>query len=309
MRHLVILNPAAGQGRAAKAEPRVRQLLDRSRIDYELRRSEGPMHAAEIAANAASDGFDVVVGAGGDGTCNEIVNGLMSIDPGTTRPAVGVLSIGRGNDFAYGVGIPQELDGAVRTLSVGFRRTVDLGRLSGCGDVDPRYFCNGLGIGFDAIVALEASRMRAVGGFLGYVLAALKTIVAFPQPPRVTLRYQGNETARDAMQISIMSGKRMGGAFYMAPRSQPDDGELDLTLASKVGRAEMVRLFLRFLKGTQESHPAITMARAARFEINAIEGPLLVHADGEPICTDGRVVVAEDVPQAIEVVCSQRSSP
>lgn len=305
--HLVILNPTAGKGTASEKEPRLRRLLDKQQIEYELVHTEGPMHAAELVREA-SRGFDVVVAAGGDGTCNEIVNGLMTIEDRTDRPALGVLCIGRGNDFAHAAGIPHSLEPGIRALAAGNRRLLDVGRLSGCGPRDPRYFCNGLGIGFDTIVGLEAERMKRVGGFLGYVLGALKTIARFPEAPFVRLQSKELSLQQEATQISIMIGMRMGGAFLMCPRSLPDDGALDLCVAGRVSRLRMVQLFFKFLKGTQEGQPEVATGRATRFEVEAERGALLVHADGETICIDGSRLVAECVPGALQVVTAAEPS-
>lgn len=302
MRHLVILNPAAGKGSAGEHEPIVRRLLDESGLDYRLEHTEGPMHAARFAREAVDRGYDVVVAAGGDGTCNEIVNGLMELPNPAERPALGVLCIGRGNDFAFGAGIPHDLEEGVRTLAAGRRRRLDVGRLNGCGVLDPRYFCNGIGVGFDTIVGLEAAKMKHVGSFIGYILGALKTILTFPEPPTVRLTYDGTELNQQATQISIMVGRRMGGAFYMCPHSLSDDGELDLCVAGRVGRATMVSLFLKFLKGTQEESPDIATGRSKDFDLAAVEGKLLVHADGETICTEGAHLSVECIPKAVEVV-------
>lgn len=298
MHHLVILNPAAGNGVAGTRESLLRRLLDRHRIAYDLVRTDGPMHAARLAREA--DPAGVVVAAGGDGTCNEIINGLMEIRG--PRPAVGVLCTGRGNDFAFAAGIPLDIEEGVRSLAAGRRRLLDVGRLSGCGSVDPRYFCNGLGIGFDAIVSLEAAKMKRIRGFIGYILSALKTIVLFPEAPRVRVRFADLERRQHATQISLMIGPRMGGAFFMSPGSLPDDGQIDLCLAGRVGRSRMIRLFFKFLKGTQVGEAGIETARGERFEVTAEEGALFVHADGEAICSDARSLVAECMPQAIEVV-------
>jgi YegS/Rv2252/BmrU family lipid kinase len=260
------------------------------------------MHAARLVQKAPTEGFDVVVAAGGDGTCNEIVNGLMGLPDAAPRPALGVLCIGRGNDFAFGAGIPHPLEEGVRVLAAGKRRRLDVGKLTGCGEIDPRFFCNGIGVGFDTIVGLEAAKMKHVGSFVGYILGALKTIITFPEAPTVRLAYGSNELNEQAIQISIMVGRRMGGAFYMCPHSISDDGELDFCMAGRVGRGKMVGLFLKFLKGTQEESPDITSGRSTSFDLTAVEGPLLVHADGETICTEGKRLSVECVPKALEVV-------
>jgi len=112
------------------------------------------------------------------------------------------------------------------------------------------------------------------------------------------------ELCQQAIQISIMIGRRMGGTFFMCSSSLPDDGKLDLCVAGRVGRTRTVRLFFKFLKGTQEGSADIVTSRSAQFEVAAERGALLVHSDGETICIDGSSLVAECVPNAIQVVTS-----
>ncbi|HUT21712.1 MAG TPA: acylglycerol kinase family protein, partial [Anaerolineae bacterium] len=109
-RYKIIANPAAGGGAGARAIPRIERLLDEHGLDFDVVRTERPWHAAELAKEAAVAGCDVVVAAGGDGTANEVLNGLMEAKlAGKHSFAMGILSVGRGNDFAHGVGVPYEL--------------------------------------------------------------------------------------------------------------------------------------------------------------------------------------------------------
>src|SRR5512147_2495096 len=105
-RHVVVLNPTAGKGKAADRIPEIDALLRERGLDFDIRVTQGVWHAAELARDASREGYGVVVAAGGDGTVNEVVNGLMlSRDRGDRLPSMGVLSIGRGNDFSYGADV------------------------------------------------------------------------------------------------------------------------------------------------------------------------------------------------------------
>lgn len=303
--HLVILNPIAGKGKAAERRPEIEALFAARKIQYEVRLTTGVWHAAELARDAAREGFDVVVAAGGDGTVNEVINGLMlSHGRGESIPAMAVLSVGRGNDFSYGADVPADLAVCVDLIAAGAARPMDVGLVAGGDYPEGRYFGNGIGVGFDTIVGLEAAKMKRVHGFMAYVLGAVKTFVMYPAAPAVSLVHDSGEIVQKSHQISIMNGKRMGGTFFMAPHASNHDGLFDLCMAEELRRGEMVGLILRYTKGTQAESPKIKTTRSSRYEITAPEGGLVVHADGETICTDGRSLAVECLPGRIRMICA-----
>jgi diacylglycerol kinase family enzyme len=216
-------------------------------------------------------------------------------------PVLGILAIGRGNDFAFGAGIPSDLSGCVDLLADAEPKPLDIGRVVGGDYPAGRYFGNGIGIGFDTIVGLEAARMKRIHGFMAYVLGALKTLAVYPEAPAVRLSFNETVIERKSHQISIMNGKRMGGTFFMAPWAIDDDGLLDLCMADRMTRRQMIGLMIRYTKGTQEDHPLVTTARAPRYEIEATEGGLVVHADGETICINGSSISVECIPHALRI--------
>ena len=308
-RHLLIYNPTAGQGKAAERIPETEALLKMKGIEYELRVTQAVWHAAELARDAGRAGFDVVVAAGGDGTVNETVNGLMlARERGEKPPALGVLSVGRGNDFSYGADVPGDLAGCVDVLAEGRLRPMDVGRVSGGDYPQGRYFANGIGIGFDTIVGLEAAKLKRVHGFMAYVIGALRTFVMYPEAPVLRIAHDGGMIEGPSHQMSIMNGKRMGGTFFMAPKSVNNDGLFDFCMAGLLTRRDMAGLIVRYTKGSQEGHPKIRTGRSSRFAITALSGALVVHADGETICTDGETLLVECIPSAISIVCQTEGS-
>jgi YegS/Rv2252/BmrU family lipid kinase len=263
-----------------------------------------PWHAAELAREASTDGYDVVVAAGGDGTANEVLNGLMEAKQvGAHAPALGVLSIGRGNDFAHGVGVPKDLEQACRVLVDGHRRVIDVGRVVGGIFPQGRYFGNCVGVGFDAIGTIEAAKLPRLGGFLSYLIAVLKTIFLYYKAPVSTVEYDGRTLTQPSLMISIMNGRRLGGGFMMAPEAEPDDGLFDLCIAHEVSRARMFSLIPDFLRGTQATQEPITTGRAAQVSIRVVEGALPAQTDGEILCIEGQHLEIELLPRQIDVIC------
>jgi diacylglycerol kinase (ATP) len=303
-RHLVVLNPVAGKGKAAERIPEIEALLESRLVDYDLEVTKGVWHAAELAREAGGKGYAVVVAAGGDGTANEVLNGLMlAFERGEKPPIMGVLSVGRGNDFAYGAGIPSELGPCVDVLAEGFELPMDVGRLAGGDYPEGRYFGNGIGVGFDTIVGLEAAKLRYVRGFMAYVIGALKTLALFPEAPEIRVEHDGGTIEQASHQISIMNGRRMGGVFFMAPGATNRDGLLDFCMAGRLTRRDMLALIARYVKGSQAGHPKIKTGRSTRYAITAKGGGLVVHADGETICTNGESLLVECHGSRIRVVC------
>ncbi len=303
-RYKIILNPTAGKGAAGERIPEVNTLLRQQGLDYEIFLTQRVWHAAELARDAKSEGFDVVVSAGGDGTVNEIINGLMiAKERGEALPAMGCLSLGRGNDFSYGADIPGNLAPGVEVLARDQRRPMDVGRITGGNFPQGRYFGNGIGAGFDTIVGLEAAKMKHVHGFMAYVFGALKTFILYPNAPDIILTHDKGVFTQPSHQISIMNGKRMGGTFFMAPDAKNYDGLLDLCLASRLTRRAMITLMGHYMKGTQALHPSIQIERSATYQISAPHGGLVVHADGETICTDGYSLLVECLASQIQMIC------
>lgn len=305
----LIVNPTAGREAGEQAIPQIANLLNGYGLDFDLVRTEAPWHAADLAQEAVAAGYDGVVAVGGDGTANEVLNGLMRAkQAGAGTCPMGILCVGRGNDFAYGMGIPTDLETGCLVLAQGHRRTMDIGRVVGGLYPEGRYFGNGVGIGFDAVVGFEAVKMTRLHGFPSYLVAVLKTVFLYYQAPLVTIEYDGQAAENLAskqysLMISIMNGRRMGGGFMMAPQGQPDDGLFDLCIARQVSRARIFGLIPHFLRGTQATQEPIQTGRTRRVVVTAVEGVLPAHADGETLCADGRRLELELLPRQIEIIC------
>ncbi len=297
----VILNPVAGRGYGAKVEPELRRLLQAEGLDFDLVRTARPWHAAELAEQAIGDGFETIVAAGGDGTTNEVVNGLMAASENGASATLGIVPIGSGSDFANTVGVPPDLQGACRRLAHGQTRTVDVGRVTLPGQA-PRYFDNTVNVGFGGAVTLEARKVKWLRGIALYLPVVLKVVFLYYKAPPVTIEYDGQELALPAVMICVANGPREGGGFYVAPQAQPDDGLFDLCIVREVGRLAMLGLVPHFMKGTHVGREPITMARARRVTISSPDD-LVAHMDGEVLCTDGHRIEFEILPLRLRVRC------
>ncbi len=302
-RYKIIVNPVSGRGAGAAAFPVVRNRLGELGLDFEMCQTESPGHAIQLSEQAARDGCDVVVAVGGDGTANEVLNGLVRARlSGGSQAVLGVINVGRGNDFGFGVGIPHDMEPACRSLAQDQRRWMDVGCVRGGDYPLGRYFGNGVGIGFDAVVGFEALKLKRLHGFPSYIVAALKTIFLYFHAPTLQIEFNDQALLQRSLMVSIMNGRRMGGGFMMAPQGKTDDGLFDLCIAGQVSRVGIFGLIPRFMQGTQAGHPAITTARAAKVSVTAMDGSLPAHADGETLCTAGHKLELEILPHMLQVI-------
>jgi YegS/Rv2252/BmrU family lipid kinase len=298
-----IVNPVAGQGSGRLALPEIERLSADNSMDCEIIRTKHPGHAIDLANEAASAGFEIVVAVGGDGTSNEVLNGLMKAwSQGYRSTKMGIIGIGRGNDFAYGFGIPPGLQPGFQIILDGQYRHMDVGLVTGGDYPNGRFFGNGVGIGFDAVVGFEAMKLTHLHGFMNYVVAALRTIFLFFNARLVQIEYSDTVITQPSLMVSIMNGRRMGGGFMMAPDAITDDGMLDLCIAGQLSRIGILTMIPRFMKGTQATQPQIKTARTAKVRVTALEGVLPAHADGETICTAGKELQIELIKQPLEIL-------
>lgn len=296
----VILNPVAGKGYSGRAEPKIRQYLKEAGLDFDLVRTQRRGHGIELAEQAVKDGFEIVVAVGGDGTTNEVVNGLMAARKGKVAGTLGLIPTGSASDFMGNVGIPKSLDEACHLLAKSQTRIVDLGVITIPGG-KRRYFDNQLGIGFDAVVTVEAQKFRWLRGMALYFPVVLKTIFLTNKATNVTLEYDGKKIEFPTLQISVANGSREGGGFYLAPDAQLDDGYFDICVVRKIGKLQMLRLIPSFMNGTHVKHEATTMLRAKKVTITS-EDDLIAHYDGEILCTKGHKIEAEILSKKLKVL-------
>jgi diacylglycerol kinase (ATP) len=300
----IIANPVAGNGSGERAIPAIHSCCQELALAYELVTTERPLHAIEIAREASSDGYELIVSAGGDGTANEVLNGIMQAhDQGSVLSTLGMLGVGRGNDFAHMVRVPDDLRSACALLKSGRKRYVDIGRVYGGDFPEGRYFGNSVGVGFDAIGTIEVAKLPRWGGFLSFFFAVLKTIFLYTEAPMAAIELENETLEQRSLMISVMNGQRLGGGFWMAPDSEPDDGSFDVCIAADVSRMRILQLIPHFMRGSQGTQAEITMRRSSRISITSPKAGLPAHADGEIICVDGRRLDIELFPRALPVIC------
>ncbi len=300
----IILNPAAGKGKAAKQSPKIEEFLKERGEKFEIFFTKRPGEAIEIARNLPLLDDDVVTAAGGDGTCNEVINGLLTRTSMLSAPPIlGILPIGRGNDFSSTPNIPTDTEKALEMLVRRKVRSLDAGFVKGGFFPEGRYFVNGVGIGFDTKVGFDAAKMKHVHSGIAYAFGAIKNIVRYDPPPVLQVRYDDEEITLPAAIFSVMNGRRMGGSFYMGPDALLDDGKFDFcTVHHPKSRLRLIQLVARYTKGTQGECEEVSTGRAVHFHLKALEGGMAAHADGETLCYDGKELEINCRPGVLRLI-------
>jgi YegS/Rv2252/BmrU family lipid kinase len=261
-----------------------------------------PTHASQLAKQAGEQGYDMVIAMGGDGTVHEVINGLMQV-PAATRPMLGIVPLGSGNDFAHAIGMPANPTQALKRALEGEPQPIDLGVVrDGHGRVE--YFDNSLGIGFDAVVTIRSHRLPFLRGFLMYLTAVIQTILLNHDAAHLEIESDGEKWEQDSLLFTLCNGPREGGGFTIAPDAVLDDGILHYALVKKVSRLMMFRLVPEFMSGTHGRFEQVKMGSCKRLNLQA-DRPLYIHADGEIFSgfgTDIRQLQIEVVPGALRVV-------
>lgn len=295
-RPIFIVNPVAGGGRGRRAHAAIGEFLAaRPTNDAEFAFTERPGHAVELARDGAASGFDPVVAVGGDGTVNEVANGMLRF--AGAIPRLAVVPIGTGNDFARSVGIPSATGEAVGVVlgDSGTARTVDAGR---CGD---RYFVVLAASGFAARVAKAVNEAPSWSkiGTLPFVFHTLREVVT-NRNVELSITLDGTDTIRQpSFMVYVSNCRYSGGGMQLSPEAQPHDGLLDVCLVGDASRRDVVTMLPRVFSGGHIGHPTVSLHRARTVRVDGPPG-VQVQADGEVI--GFLPMEIEVVPRALRVL-------
>jgi diacylglycerol kinase (ATP) len=294
-----VVNPAAGKGSSRDAILSLERLLPAFGHKYTLVRTEGTGHATEIARNASTS---CVVAVGGDGTINEVCNGLVGTDKN-----LGVVPTGSGNDFVKSVRISKDLGRALDVLRSGELRRIDTGRLA-CGRLSggsmvyapARQFINGVGIGFDGQVAWRVANSKFFRGTMAYFAAVFETLGAY-NAPEFQVSIDGTGFSGRKLLIATGNGKCAGGGFYLTPEAVVDDGYLDVCMIDIIPVIRILPLIPAVMSGKRVSNKAVAYMRAKSIRVESLEN-FWVHADGEVVGQGVEGVEMEVVPNSITLI-------
>jgi diacylglycerol kinase (ATP) len=261
-----LVNPSAGGSAGRRVLPAIRSGLPPG---ARLVVSRDGAHLAAEARRAVDEGVERLVVAGGDGTFHLVLPALIGAET-----CLGVVPVGRGNDFAVSLGVPRRVPESVALALTARPRQIDVGR------VGAHRFAFYGGAGFDAAVSATADgHSRLLPASITYILATVRTLVGF-RAPTARLEWQGGEFEGELMFATVCNGPMFGGGMLIAPGAALDDGLLDLVLVRRVSKLELLRVFPRVFRGTHVDHPAISVHRTPWVRARFTPGTLLA-CDGE----------------------------
>ncbi|HHT50698.1 MAG TPA: diacylglycerol kinase family lipid kinase [Eubacteriaceae bacterium] len=264
-----IVNPIAGKGQTARLAQEFERILQERGIKYKIVFTEYPGHAAKLAAEIDDKEFSKVVSVGGDGTLNEILNGLN-----IEKFSLGIIPAGTGNDLIKSVDIPSNVMVAFEVVLSGEKRSIDIGYIQN------KRFINVAGFGFDVEVLRETEKLKKiVKGKVAYVLGVIKAIISF-KPVKLHISIDGIEYKREAMVCAIGNGQYFGGGMKILPKAELDDGLYDICIIKKLPKPVLLYHFPKVFKGTHLEIPWVEYLKGKNVKILTQE-PVLVNFDGE----------------------------
>ncbi|MDF2984634.1 MAG: diacylglycerol kinase catalytic region [Eubacterium sp.] len=274
MKHIFIINPAAGKGKSMELIPFINDCF-KAKTDDELviEVTKYPGHATEIAKAHSGSGECRVYSIGGDGTVNEIVNGIAG-----TSSALGVIPTGSGNDFIRSLHSETNVKDVIAGTINGIERKIDLAK------VNDKYFINISSIGFDANVVFNANLFKkkpGITGSMAYLLSIIYTVFKH-KICKIRVDIDGNIIDMDALLVAVANGKFYGGGIMPAPDASLDDGLLDICLVSEVSRLKILHLFPKYIKGQHGVLKEVSFFKGREIRIQSDEDVCL-NIDGEII--------------------------
>ena len=267
-RYMLIVNPEAGSGKTMKVLPQIENILRTKKVEYEFHFTQEPRHATELVKEIGSQ-FDVIVSVGGDGTINEVINGLPDF-----KIPFGMIPIGTGNDFARSCSIPyNSLEEAIQILMNHDVKNIDVGEVNG------RKFVNVLGMGFEGQANWNGRKIDFIKGALRYILAIIYTLIAYKRIP-MKLTLDKKVLDDDIYLVSIGNGWNVGGGLQLTPKAKLDDGLFDICYVKEISRWRVVTQFAKLSNGTITDLDEVEMYQAKHIKVEST-AVIPIHFDGE----------------------------
>jgi len=290
---IIIVNEKANWGSGRHKVRQMMVFLDKQGLPSSVLTTQYPGHARELAAGAAQ-GIDTVIVIGGDGTVNEVVNGLLTSNQ-DNRPCLGIIPAGSSNDFSKSLGIPQHLQGACEVIVKGRVREVDVGRAGS------HYFCSASCLGYFAEVAARSLEMKRLRGSLRYVVPALGVIRKMTEGWEMTVKADDRVFHGEYAVLLVGNAPRFGG-LTMLPGARPDDGALDCLLIEMASKWEALHLIPLLYRKALERHQKVTRFRAATLSVT-LHRPSQVCNDGEMAASPVQSIDYRVLSRGIRVLC------
>jgi len=296
----IILNPYAGRWKAKEKKPDVISLMNSNKIEFEITETSGPGNGTLLANQAVRDGYDPIIVAGGDGSINEVVNGMMlALDSGIVKnlPKTGILPLGSANDLVVNLGLPVNLEEAVGVIKNGSPKLIDLGL------VNLRYFDNNSAIGLEPSITLIQQKIKRIRGTLRYLLATIIGVLKNPSW-EIDLEWDGGSYQGPITLVTVGNNPLTGGLFYVTPHAVPDDGQLTFVFGYIPTRLRILQILPNTMRNDEKNyvyHPDIHEINSPWIKIK-LKTPSPFHADGEIISTGESRFDFKLIPSCLPII-------
>jgi diacylglycerol kinase (ATP) len=292
--NVIIANQRARWGRSRRKIHRAQHILRKMGYPFSLVTTDHPEHARELARAACAQSADTIVVLGGDGTVNEVINGILTSEY-QRLPKLGIIPAGSSNDFARSLGIPQTLCQACQTIIQGKTKHIDIGQAG------PHYFCMASCIALLADIAATSMEMRGLLGSMRYIVAALKVIRTMSTGWHIKIKADDHDLDKVCAALLVSNTARFGGLTLM-PQAQPDDGVLDCLLVEMVSKREALGLVPLALRQGLERHPKVTHFQARSLSLS-LEPHTHLCNDGEVYAQTFQDIQYRILPRKLPVIC------
>jgi YegS/Rv2252/BmrU family lipid kinase len=300
---MVIVNPNAGNGKGKKDWGKISSNLKRYGINYKELFTEKKGHAIELSKKVVETGFRKILSVGGDGTLNEIVNGVFNQTACSTKDiTIGSIPVGTGNDWGRMFGIPLDYEGAIKIIKEAKLMLHDIGVISffNGSEKGKRYFINIAGLGFESVVVKRTNAQKEKGrsGKAIYFYNLLMSLLSYKNT-KAEIVIDGIKSQANIFSINVGNGRYCGGGMRQTPDAIPNDGILDVTVIKEMGKLEIILNLNKLYTGTILDHPKID-GYTCKNLLASSEKILFAEADGEHL---GHTPVEFNIiPSAINIV-------
>ena len=283
---LVIVNPNAGNGKGKKDWDKISGLLKKEALPFDVNFTERKGHAIHFTIEGIAAGYRKIITVGGDGTLNEVVNGVfLNKDCPTTDISLALIPVGTGNDWGRMFGIPLDYKKAISIIGENKLMLHDVGLVSFYYGTEKRerYFINIAGLGFESVVVKRTNyqKNRGHSGKLIYFYNLLMSLISYKNT-RAEIIIDGEKITADVFSLNVGNGRYCGGGMRQTPGALPDDGLLDVTIIKGMGKFEIIRNLKILYDGTILQHPKIDGYKCKRIKVNS-DSAMYAEADGESL--------------------------
>jgi YegS/Rv2252/BmrU family lipid kinase len=283
---MVVVNPNAGHGKGKKDWKQISSYLNIYNIHFDYCFTQYPSHAIELTREAIHNGYRCFIGVGGDGTMNEIVNGIFGqSEVSTNEFTLATITVGTGNDWGRMFNMPAGYEASVKAIASCKTTIHDAGLcIYHSGEKEERrFFINIAGLGFDALVVKRTNRQKERGkkGKAIYMWNLLMSLIIY-RHIHTDVEIDKEKVSNETFTISIGIGKYSGGGMMQTPNALHDDGLFDITVIKRISKGEVIRNLKRLYDGSIYDHPKIEWYRGTNIKINS-DPAIHAEADGESL--------------------------